>query len=213
MKQARLGTAFVVTGPSGAGKTTLLDDLLTREPDLHFSVSWTTRSPRAGEVDGVDYTFVTEDQFRSEVNRPGGMLEWAQVHKHLYGTPASEVGPRLVAGQDVILDIDVQGAARVRASGLDACFVFVLPPSIAEQRSRLVARESETPESLAIRVGRAVEEVACWPTFDYVIVNDDLETAKRDLHAIIISQRLRVCKGRRPRGWLGELPADWNANE
>mgnify|MGYP001296119079 CR=1 FL=1 len=198
---------LVVCGPSGAGKTTLIDSLRAADPSLHFSVSWTTRSPREGEVDGVDYHFVSRDQFAAEATGEHGMLEWAQVHQNDYGTPRGQVLPYLRDGVDVVLDIDVQGAEPVRASGLPAAFVFVLPPSLAELERRLRERESETPASLARRLDRAVAELAQWSSFDYAVVNDDRERAAQELIAIRWAVACRVLPGRAPRRWRDGLPA------
>lgn len=203
---------LVVCGPSGVGKTTLIDSLLETDASLHFSVSWTTRAPRPGEVEGVDYHFVSREQFAAEADGGHGMLEWATVHQNDYGTPRSQVLPQLHAGRDVLLDIDVQGADQVRSSGLPAAFVFILPPSVEELARRLRARESETPETLARRLGRAEVELSHWPLFDYAVVNDNLERAAAELLAIRRALACRVCQGRRPRGWQGALPAGWSGN-
>lgn len=206
MSEVVQGTMLVVCGPSGAGKTTLIDSLRAADPGLHFSVSWTTRAPRPGEVDGVDYHFVSPAQFAAEANGEHGMLEWASVHQNDYGTPRSQVLPYLTSGADVVLDIDVQGADQVRASGLPAVFVFVLPPSVDELARRLRLRESETPESLARRLGQAEAELTHWPRFDYAVVNDDRERAAADLLAIRRAVPCRVVPGRAPRGWQGSVP-------
>lgn len=207
MSDVMQGTMLVVCGPSGAGKTTLIDSLRAADPGLHFSVSWTTRAPREGEVDGVDYHFVSRDQFAREANGEHGMLEWAAVHQNDYGTPRSQVLPYLLSGADVVLDIDVQGADQVRASGLPAVFVFVLPPSLDELARRLRERESETPESLARRLDRAAAELAHWPRFDYAVVNDDRERAAAELLAIRRAASCRVLPGRAPRGWRDSVPS------
>lgn len=194
------GLMLVVCGPSGVGKTTLLDRVLASDPKLVFSVSMTTRAPRHGEVDGVDYRFVDDAGFDAAV-ASGELLEWARVHQHRYGTPRSAVAGQRAAGRDVVLDIDVQGAGQVRASGADAVFVFVLPPSLAELERRLVRRESETPAALAVRLANAECELAQWPTFDYAVVNDDVLRATAQLDAIITAERCRVRPGWAPEGW------------
>lgn len=190
----------VVSGPAGVGKTTLLRRLLADDPQLVFSVSMTTREPRTGEVDGVDYHFVDQAQFEQHV-AAGELLEWAWVHRQRYGTPRGGVESQRAAGHDVVLDIDVQGAAQVRAAGADSRTIFLLPPSRAELRRRLVGRESETPEQLAVRLTNAETELAQWPRFDYAVVNDDLERALADLRAIIAAERCRVRPDWSPRGW------------
>ncbi|MBI5834012.1 MAG: guanylate kinase [Armatimonadetes bacterium] len=206
MSEVVRGTMLVICGPSGAGKTTLIDSLRAADPGLHFSVSWTTRAPRDGELDGVDYHFVSRAQFAAEADGEHGMLEWASVHQNDYGTPRGQVLPYLRDGVDVVLDIDVQGAEQVRGSGLPAVFVFILPPSLAELERRLRQRESETPESLARRLARSTAELAQWPMFDYAVVNDDRERAATELLAIRRAAPCLVVPGRAPRGWQDALP-------
>ncbi|HAZ63984.1 MAG TPA: guanylate kinase [Armatimonadetes bacterium] len=198
---------LVVCGPSGVGKTTLLDSLLAAEPDLHFAVSWTTRPAREGEVNGRDYHFVSPRQFAAEAAGGPGVLESAEVHGHHYGTPRREVVPYLLDGRVVVVDIDVQGAAQVRASGLPAAFVMVLPPSLDELERRLRSRESETAETLARRLAAAEAEIAHWPEFDFVIVNDDRARAAADLRAVRQAAAHFVRAGLAPRGWR-EPPRD-----
>lgn len=200
---------LVVCGPSGVGKTTLLDSLLAADPDLHFSVSWTTREPRQSEVDGVDYHFVSRMEFAAEAESERGMIEWATVHNNDYGTPCSEVLPHLRAGHDVLLDVDVQGAAQIRAGSLPAVFVFILPPSTDELDRRLRQRESETPLSLSRRLAQAQNEMRQWPLFDFVMVNDQLATAAEQLWHIRQAARHLVRARRRPVGWQGPLPEEW----
>lgn len=196
----RRGLMLVVSGPAGVGKTTLLKRLMAADPNLAFSVSMTTRKPRVGEVDGVDYHFVDAAGFDHAV-ATGELLEWAHVHTNRYGTPRSLVEAQRAAGHDVVLDIDVQGAGQVRASGVDACSVFLLPPSRDELWRRLVGRESETQAELAVRRANADTELAQWPLFDYAIVNDDVDQALAKLESVVAAERCRVRAGWAPRGW------------
>jgi guanylate kinase len=187
------GRLFVVSAPSGAGKSTLVRRLLATLPRLRFSVSWTTRAPRAGEEHGVAYWFTDAETFRAKAAR-GEFLEWAEVHGRLYGTARHETEERLAAGDDLILDIDVQGAEQVRASGLPAVSVFILPPSRAELELRLQLRATEGRESLAERMATAAAEVARYGEFEYLVVNDDLDRAAEDLASIV--RAARCARGR-----------------
>jgi guanylate kinase len=190
MSAAARGELFVISAPSGAGKSTLVARLMDALPRLVFSVSWTTRAPRAGEVDGVAYHFTDDAGFRSKMER-GELLEWATVHDSLYGTGRAETLASLERGDDVVLDIDVQGAEQVRLSGLPASFVFILPPSREVLTARLMARGTESPASLARRLANARAEIACYGSFDHVVVNDDLDGAAADLVAIVRAARCR----------------------
>jgi len=182
------GTLFVICAPSGAGKSTLVARLRAAVPGLGFSVSWTTRPPRPGEVDGREYRFPDEPRFRA-LAADGGLLEWAEVHGRLYGTARADVEEALAAGRDLLLDIDVQGAEQVRRSGLPAVSILVLPPDRATLEARLRGRGTEDEATLARRLGNAAREVACWPEFDYVVVNDDLDRAVAGLVAIVTAAR------------------------
>jgi guanylate kinase len=192
------GELFILSGPSGSGKTSLIRRLLgSGELDrLAFSVSHTTRPPRAGEVDGSDYHFVTREGFERMV-AAGRFLEWARVHDHLYGTSLDEVMPRLADGIDVLLDIDVQGARSVlddRGSGLASSEVhgiFVLPPTYEELRRRLVARNLDREDAIDRRLAVALQEIQSFGNYEYVIVNRDIGTASRVLAAIILEKRHR----------------------
>lgn len=177
------GRLFVVSGPAGAGKGTILAQVRERRPDLALSVSATTRAPREGEVDGVSYYFMDEEQFRGRVEA-GEFLEWAVVHKNLYGTLRSEVEHRLNEGS-LILEIDPQGAMNVRSMMPQSVLVFIAPPNLDVLRERLVARGSETPETLATRLADAEVEMGYAPRYDEVIVNDDLETAVEEMLAVM----------------------------
>lgn len=182
------GELFVVSAPSGAGKSTLVARLMAALPDLVFSVSWTTRAPRPGEADGVAYHFTDEAGFHEKI-AGGEMLEWAEVHGRLYGTGRAETLAALDRGRDMILDIDVQGAAQVRASGLPAVFVFILPPDYETLVRRLEGRATETNASLERRLANACVEAPQSRLFDYVVVNDDLDDAAADLTAVVRAAR------------------------
>jgi guanylate kinase len=186
------GDLFIVSSPSGAGKTSLIRGVLAdrriRPETIHFSVSHTTRPPREGERDGVEYHFVAEPFFRDLVARDG-FLEWATVHGHLYGTSSQEVLPRLQRGVDVLLDIDVQGARQVRSREPEAVKIFVFPPSEHVLEQRLRARASDTPEEVARRLAAASREMAEFGEYDYAIINEDLEVAVDELRSIIVARR------------------------
>jgi guanylate kinase len=185
------GDLFIVSSPSGAGKTTLIRRVL-EDPriggTLHFSVSHTTRPPRSGERDGVEYHFVDETEFRA-IEVRGGFLEWAVVHGNLYGTSRAEVEPRLERGLDVLLDIDVQGARQVRSHVPDAVKVIVFPPSREVLEARLKARASDAPEVVVRRLAAARKEMEEWGEFDYAIINEDLEAAVDELRSILVARR------------------------
>lgn len=192
------GELFILSGPSGSGKTSLIRRLLgSGELDrLAFSVSHTTRAPRAGEVDGHDYHFVSRGVF-DEMVAAGRFLEWARVHDHQYGTSLDEVLPRLAAGVDVLLDIDVQGARLVlddRKSGLapgDVHGIFVLPPTYDELKKRLLARNLDREEVIGRRLTVALQEIQSFANYEYVIINRDIGTASRVLASIILEKRHR----------------------
>jgi guanylate kinase len=184
------GMLVVVSSPSGGGKGTLIRRALKTVPNLGYSVSFTTRAPREGEVEGRHYFFVSEPEFRSMIEA-GSFLEWAIVHGNLYGTSHAQVERERRAGHDIILEIDVQGAMNVRRLAQDAISVFILPPSFEVLRDRLVARGSERPEELALRLRNAVGEVEHYREFQYVVINDDAERAAGLLASIIYAERAR----------------------
>jgi guanylate kinase len=178
------GRLFVLSGPSGAGKGTIIREALTRRPDVVYSISATTRPARPGERDGVHYHFVSEDEFRSRLGRDG-FLESATVYGHLYGTPRPPVDEALRAGRDVLLELDVQGAARVKEARPEAILIFVEPPSLEDLIARLEGRGTEDPAAKARRIETAYEEIKSKGNYDHVIVNDDLETAVEALVRIL----------------------------
>ncbi len=179
---------FVISGPSGCGKSTLIGRVLAELPDARFSVSHTTRPRRPSEVDGQDYHFVSSEAFEAMV-REGRFLEWATVHGHRYGTSRAEI-ESAPPGVDTILDIDVQGARQIRACSREAVFVFVMPPVFHELRRRLEARGTDAPEAVATRLRNARGEILAYLEFDYVVINDDLESATDELRSILRSERL-----------------------
>jgi len=179
---------LVVSGPSGAGKGTIVQGLLARDPDLWVSVSWTSRSPREGEIEGVHYHFVSRDEFLAHRDA-GGFLEWFEVHGDLKGTPKGPVREHLDAGADVLLEIDVQGALEVRRQFPEALLVFVLPPSREEQRRRLVGRGTDSPDAIERRLADAMAEEAKGVLFDATVVNDDVDAAVGRVAGILASRR------------------------
>lgn len=188
------GRLFVITAPSGCGKGSLRRALLTEDKVLSFFPSVTTRAPRAGEVDGVDYFFVTREEFLSMRDRHE-LAEWASVYGNLYGTPKKAIENALAAGTDVLLEKDVQGAKTLREVYPEGIFVFVLPPSMEELKRRIVGRATETPEELRLRLESAAAEMADLNGFDYVIINADLNRAKDRLMAIVAGERARFGGG------------------
>jgi len=182
------GRLIVLSGPSGVGKDTVLRTLFELDPHLRYSVSYTTRPPRHGEVDGVSYSFVDVRAFEAMIER-GELLEWARVHGNLYGTSLRRVRDHLERGEDVVLKIDVQGAAQLRGRVPEAIFIFLLPPSLEELRERLRSRESESDESLAQRDADAVRELAEAARYDHQVVNDQVERAAREILEVVAASR------------------------
>jgi guanylate kinase len=185
---SRSGVLLVIAGPSGAGKGTIVSRLKEREPALRWSVSWTTRTPRDGEVDDVDYHFTTREQFE-RLQAADGFLEWFDVYGDLKGTPEAPVREQLAAGHDVLLEVDVNGALAVKAKYPDAVLVFVQPPSRAEQRARLESRGQDTPEQIERRLAAAAAEEQQAPRFGYRVENDDVERAVAEVAAILAQRR------------------------
>ncbi|MBX3701420.1 MAG: guanylate kinase [Dokdonella sp.] len=199
------GTLYIVAAPSGAGKTSLVNALLERAPDIALSVSYTSRLPRPNEVDGQHYHFVSRQMFEQMAAR-GAFYEYADVHGDLKGTSREAVEPLLAQGRDVLLEIDWQGAAQVRAAHPGSVSVFILPPSRAELERRLRARASDSAATIARRLANSREEVAHAADFDYIVVNDDFAAALAELHAIVCCQRLRaVLQLRRHAALLDDL--------
>ena len=190
LTECRHGILFVISSPSGGGKGTLIRRLREAVPDVGYSVSWTTRAPRPGEADGVNYRFVSQEEFERK-RKANGFLEWAVVHGHLYGTTRKAVRQEMAQGRDVILEIDVQGARAVRKAMRSVVSVFILPPSYEVLRERLTARMTERPEELELRLANARGEVAQYKFFDYVILNDAVERAAAQLAAVVWAERAR----------------------
>jgi guanylate kinase len=191
---SRQGILFLLSAPSGAGKTTLSDQLLQRVQNLHPSISYTTRPPRAGEVDGREYHFVTDVEFR-RLQQLNAFAEWARVHDFFYGTARAQLEEALKRGSDFLLDIDVQGVKQLKPQYPRASVaIFLLPPSWQELERRLRGRGTETTEVIARRLQRAREEANELPMYDYCIVNDQIERAVETLQAIIIAERARVTR-------------------
>ena len=188
------GVTFVVSGPSGSGKTTLLRRLLAADPRACFSVSHTTREPREGEVDGRDYRFVDQSCFRALIDG-GDFLEWAEYGGHLYGTSREAVERPTAAGMDVILEVEVQGAAQLRQGLDDAVFVFIIPPSMAVLERRLRGRGTEPEDVVCKRLARARHEIGLVfedaDSYDYLIVNDEIDVAVSDLRHVVGASRIR----------------------
>jgi len=186
MSRHERGKLFVVSGPSGSGKSSLCNALLARNPNLRLSTSCTTRSPRPGEEDGVQYHFLTREAFESQVDG-GAFLEWANVHGNFYGTRKQDVEAALMAGEDILLEIDWQGANQVAAKISDACRIFILPPSVEELRTRLTTRGQDDVEVVERRVAAAESEMAHADEAHHRIVNDDFDRALEELDSLYCS--------------------------
>lgn len=194
----RTGNLIVLSGPSGAGKSTLVNSVRQALPDLEFSISCTTRKPRTGETHGREYYFLTPDEFEAR-SLAGGFIEEARVFANRYGTLKSEVLERIRRGADVVLDIDVQGAAQIREAARKdaeianaAVFVLIAPPSLEILEARLRKRATDSDEQLALRIAAAERELSQFRLYDYIVVNDDLETAAAELERLFRSFRLRT---------------------
>ncbi len=195
------GHLFIITAPSGAGKTTLVRLLLENDPAIRLSISYTTRAPRAGETDGQAYHFVDVPSFKGMIERQE-LLEWAEVYGNYYGTSRVWIEGEMAKGKDVLLEIDWQGAAQVRQLFPEAISIFVLPPSIAELERRLSGRGTDAPEVIERRLAVARDEMRHVGECDYVIINNELQTALDDLLAVVRSCRLRLAAQRENHGEL-----------
>ncbi|MBQ1615307.1 MAG: guanylate kinase [Selenomonas sp.] len=187
------GLLIVVSGPSGTGKGTVCSELLTQAQDLAYSISATTRQPRAGEVEGKNYYFMDKADFEQKIAE-GGFLEYANVYGNYYGTPLAKIEERLAAGEDILLEIDTQGALNVMKKCPDGLFIFLVPPSLAELERRIRGRGSETAESLAKRMGSAKKEIEDGRKYGYVVVNDTVKKAVSRIMAIRTAEHCRVEK-------------------
>lgn len=201
MKQ-RDGILFVVSAPSGAGKTTLCKGITDSLENLTHSISYTTRKPRPGEIDGRDYYFVTAERFRDMV-QAGDFAEHAEVHTNLYGTSKRVLQDMIKEGVDVILDIDTQGARQIKAHFATAVFVFIMPPSMAILEERLRNRKSDREDEIRRRMQRAIDEIRDYGIYDYIVVNRDFERALSELRSIVIAERCRTKLLRT--NWIEEL--------
>lgn len=187
------GLLLVVSAPSGCGKGTILGEIL-KDDSFYYSISATTRAPREGEQDGVNYHFITKEEFEQRIAQ-GGMLEYAQYCGNYYGTPKKEVEQMREAGRDVILEIEVEGAMKVRVLCPDAVFLFIAPPSVEELRRRLNKRGTEAAEVIEERVSQAARELSYANRYDYIIVNGELEKAIQDFRTVVRAEKLRTKNG------------------
>ncbi len=185
-----IGTLIIISSPSGGGKGTLIKEILPRVPDIGYSISYTTRAMREGEIDGHDYHFISREEFDRRI-ADGEFLEYAEVHGNYYGTSKEQIARETGAGRDVILEIDVQGAELVMKRFPEALSVFILPPSFSILRERLSARGTESPESLALRLRNSWGEVEKYGLFKYVVINDEVESAAKALETVILAERMR----------------------
>ena len=187
----RHGLLFVVSAPSGAGKTTLCREMIHSIPHLASSVSYTTRSPRKGEVHGREYFFISKEDFQ-EKTRKGEFAEWAEVHGNLYGTHAAQLRQTLDKGMDVLLDIDTQGATNLKKRFKEGILIFILPPSVDALRERLNERGLDSPEEISRRLKQVEREIQKLDQYNYCIINDNLNFAKRELESLIFTERIRL---------------------
>jgi guanylate kinase len=185
------GVLLVITGPSAVGKSAIVGELVRNRPHIRYSISCTTRSPRLGETDGVEYFFVTREEFERKA-QTGQLLEWAEVYGNYYGTPRDYVEAMLANGQNVILDIDINGAVQVREKYPEAVSIFVIPPTVSELRNRIMRRAADSAESVERRLAQVPRWLEQGLTYDYVLVNDDLARAVEQLGAIVIAERCRT---------------------
>ena len=185
------GRLYIISGPSAVGKGTIVKRIIDSGENIRVSVSATTRKPREGETEGVSYYFMTDGEFQKSVSE-GGFLEHASVHGHYYGTPKAPVMSQLESGNDVILEIDVQGAMQVKKSCPEGVFIFILPPSLEELRSRILHRGTESEEDIRIRMSAAERELEYLEHYDYCVVNDDLDQAVESVKKIIEAEHWKV---------------------
>jgi len=185
------GKLFVITAPSGTGKTTIIDIIRKKVEGIGYSVSHTTRPPRRGEVNGVHYCFVAREDFEKMIEA-NEFVEWAIVYDHLYGTPVSSVESTLSSGKDLLLDLDIQGAQEIKKQFPEATLIFILPPSLKILHERLKRRSAQDDTNIALRMEKTVEEIKKCRDYDFLIINDDLNQAAREVEAIIVAQRART---------------------
>lgn len=190
MTTTRRGNLFVISAPSGSGKTTLVRRLLDTLDDVQFSISFTTRPVRGTERNEIDYHFIAEESFRSKIEE-GEFLEWAEVHGNLYGTSKTETEKIRAGGEDILLDVDVQGATQVRKAQPDAVTLFIMPPSFAVLEERLRGRRQDSDEVIKGRLDEARHEIHHYKDYDYVLVNDSVERTSELFKAIVLAERMR----------------------
>jgi guanylate kinase len=189
----RRGLLFVVSAPSGAGKTTLCKEIVSIVPGLQHSISYTTRQPRLGEAHGREYFFVDERQFQDMAQR-NEFAEWAPVYGHLYGTPRQALTEMMEKGSDVLLEIDFQGALQIKKRFDDAIYIYIMPPFLEALRSRLQHRGGDSPEEIQRRLQKAREEVWSYREYSYIVRNDDMKQALKELEAIILAERIKTTR-------------------
>jgi guanylate kinase len=187
----RRGLLFVVSAPSGTGKTTLCKELISLVSGLRHSISYTTRQPRPGEVHGREYFFIDEARFHQMAHR-NEFAEWAPVYGHFYGTPRQGLMEMLDQGSDVLLEIDVQGAMQIKKKFDDAVYIYIMPPSIEALQTRLLQRAGDTPQEIERRLQKAREELWSYRDYYYIVRNDDMKQALRELEAIIVAERIKT---------------------
>jgi guanylate kinase len=188
---SRRGLMFVLSSPSGAGKTTLTRLLVQKEKNIELSISVTTRQRRPSEVEGVHYHFLSREAFE-KMRDAGELLEWAEVHGNYYGTPAKPVEKAIAKGKDILFDIDYQGTRQLyKKAASDVVSIFILPPSIAEMKKRIRRRAAEDEMTIKKRLATAKQELPRWKEYDYVVINDDLDAAFADIHAILATERMK----------------------
>ena len=187
----REGIIFVISSPSGGGKTTICRIILKESPELSYSISVTSRCPRLGEEDGKDYFFISKEEFDKKIGK-GEFAEWAEVHGHRYGTPRNSLEEALRSGRDIILDIDVKGALKIKERYKGSCLIFLLPPSLETLAARLKKRKTDDEKDIEKRLAKAKEEMAFLKEYDYAVVNQNLSKAVEEVRAIITAERCRV---------------------
>jgi guanylate kinase len=187
----RTGLLFIVSAPSGCGKTTIVERVIEQTPHLKRSRSYTSRAPRQGEVDGVDYTFISRERFEAMV-AVGEFLEWADVFGNLYGTSAADTNRILASGTDLVLVIDVQGARKIRRLGIETTAVFVMPPSLDALEYRLRRRDKDSEGAIRQRLDTARREIGAFPEYDYVVINDELGSAVDRVRGIVLARRAEL---------------------
>jgi guanylate kinase len=192
MAGGRRGIIFVVSAPSGAGKTTIVRRVISQVPGVSLSISCTTRAPRPGEQNGVDYSFITRAEF-SAMEQAGRFIEWAQVHGDLYGTPRANM-EKIRQGEDLVLEIDTEGAKKIREAFSDAVLIFILPPSLEDLKGRLRSRGGDAEEAIAARLHNAQKELDQTARYDYIVVNKEIEEATREVASIVIAERCKAAR-------------------